>query len=72
MDISHLCRWGIMFDVQSGSNVTDQIHTFDVPIKFTRTQFEKMLRVVDAEASGHQAQPSISEPSNAALSYAVK
>ena len=39
-----------MFDVQSEASVKDQIHTFEVPIKFTRTQLEKMLRAVDADA----------------------
>ncbi|MCF8471213.1 MAG: hypothetical protein K9G27_00290 [Sphingomonadaceae bacterium] len=38
-----------MFDLQSDSDVTDQIHTFDVPIKLTRAQLEKMLRAVEAD-----------------------
>ena len=61
-----------MFDFQSDSNVTDQIHTFDVPIKFTRTQLEKMLRAVDLEADEVETPTSASEMSNAVTAIAVK
>ncbi|WP_409644899.1 hypothetical protein [Sphingorhabdus sp.] len=61
-----------MFDSQSNSDLMDQIHTFDVPIKFTRTQLEKMLRAVDAEVDESELQSHEPEPSNIATSYAVK
>lgn len=63
---------GNMLDVQIASNDTDQTHTFDVPIKLTRTQLEKMLRAVDAEADDNDVQSTAPEASKLALSYAVK
>lgn len=39
-----------MFEIQGDSNITDQIHTFDVPIKLTRKQLEKMLIAVQTDA----------------------
>lgn len=61
-----------MFDVQNDANLTDQIHTFDVPIKFTRNQLERMLRAVDAEADNVDVQVEAPERSNAAMAIAVK
>ena len=49
-----------MFDVQSEASAKDQIHTFEVPIKFTRTQLEKMLRAVDADADHSVSDPKLS------------
>lgn len=38
-----------MIEVQIDSNKKDQIHTFDIPIKLTRKQLEKMLSTVDGD-----------------------
>jgi len=61
-----------MFDLQSDSDVTDQIHTFDVPIKLTRAQLEKMLRAVEADVDDVKVQSSPAETGNALTAMAVK
>ena len=61
-----------MFDLQSDSDVTDQIHTFDVPIKLTRAQLEKMLRAVAADVDDVKVQSSPSETGNVLTAMAVK
>jgi hypothetical protein len=61
-----------MFDLQSDSDVTDQIHTFDVPIKLTRAQLEKMLRAVAADVDDVKVQSSPAETGNALTAMAVK
>jgi hypothetical protein len=61
-----------MLDLQINSDVTDQIHTFDVPIKFTRAQLEKMLRAVDADVDDVEVQPSKAATGNALTVIAVK
>jgi hypothetical protein len=61
-----------MFEFQIDSNATDQIHTFDIPIKLTRAQLEKMLRAVGAEGDALVPSPSASGASNALTSLAVK
>jgi hypothetical protein len=48
-----------MFDSQSDIDVTDHMHTFDVPIKLTRGQLETMLRTVEADANGVKVRPNI-------------
>ena len=48
-----------MFDSQSDIDVTDHMHTFDVPIKLTRAQLETMLRTVEADANGVKVRPNI-------------
>jgi hypothetical protein len=57
-----------MIEVQIDLSKKDQIHTFDVPIKLTRKQLEKMLRAVDSDEVPGVPQ----EPSNAANIFAVK
>ncbi len=57
-----------MIEVQIDSNKKDQIHTFDVPIKLTRKQLEKMLSTVDSD----EAPRILQDPSNAANIIAVK
>ncbi|WP_295497975.1 hypothetical protein [Sphingorhabdus sp. EL138] len=61
-----------MFDLQSDSDVTDQIHTFDVPIKLTRAQLEKMLRAVASDVDDVKVQSSPAETGNALTAMAVK
>ena len=61
-----------MFDVQSEASVRDQIHTFEVPIKFTRTQLEKMLRAVDADVDDTELSTSTPTVLNALTALAVK
>jgi hypothetical protein len=61
-----------MFDLQSNSDVTDQMHTFDVPIKLTRAQLEKMLRAVEADVDDVHVPPSPTETGNALTAMAVK
>lgn len=61
-----------MFDVQSEASVKDQIHTFEVPIKFTRTQLEKMLRAVDADVDDTELSTSTPTVLNALTALAVK
>ena len=41
-----------MVEYQDDVNINDQIHTFEIPIQFTRTQLEKMLLAVQADAHG--------------------
>jgi hypothetical protein len=65
-------RWGNMFDLQNHSDVTDQIHTFDVPVKLTRAQLEKMLRAVETDVNDVKPQPSPAETGNALTAMAVK
>jgi hypothetical protein len=65
-------RWGNMFDIQSNSDVTDQMHTFDVPIKLTRAQLEKMLRAVEADVDDVNVPPNPTETCNALTAMAVK
>lgn len=64
--------WRNMFDLQSDSDVTDQIHTFDVPIKLTRAQLEKMLRAVASDVDDVKVQSSPAETGNALTAMAVK
>lgn len=61
-----------MFDLQSNFDVTDQIHTFDVPIKLSRAQLEKMLRAVEADVNDVNVQPSPAQTDNALTAMAVK
>ncbi|WP_353209835.1 hypothetical protein, partial [Sphingorhabdus sp.] len=61
-----------MFDVQSEASVKDQIHTFEVPIKFTRTQLEKMLRAVDADVDDTELSTGTPTVLNALTALAVK
>ena len=61
-----------MFDVQSEASVRDQIHTFEVPIKFTRTQLEKMLRAVDADVDDTELSTGTPTVLNALTALAVK
>lgn len=61
-----------MFNSQSHANVIDQIHTFDVPVKLTRAQLEKMLRAVDAESDDEPVQPIAPATTNALTAIAVK
>ena len=63
-----------MYNVQSNSNLPDQIHTFDVAIKFTRTQLQNMLRTVDADDGSSIADLHIHapEPHIVAMTIAVR
>lgn len=61
-----------MVDFQGGPNQRDQIHTFDVPIKFTRIQLEKMLRAVAAEADDVRLPAEPPDLPNAATVFAVQ
>jgi hypothetical protein len=61
-----------MFNSQSHANVIDQMHTFDVPVKLTRAQLEKMLRTVDADGDDAPVQPSAPATTNALTAIAVK
>jgi len=61
-----------MFNSQSDSIVMDQMHTFDVPIKLTRTQLEIMLRAVGAEDDDESVQPSATATTNSLTAIAVK
>jgi hypothetical protein len=61
-----------MFNSQSHANVIDQMHTFDVPVKLTRAQLEKMLRAVAAEADDETVQPSAPATTNSLTAMAVK
>jgi hypothetical protein len=61
-----------MFHLQSDPDGTDQIHTFDVPIKLTRAQLEKMLRAVEADVDDVKVQASPAETGNALTAIAVK
>ena len=67
-----MLRREIIYNVHSDPNITDEIHTFDVAIKFTRTQLEKMLRAVDGEDDAANTQVGGSEPQKAAMAIAVK
>jgi hypothetical protein len=64
--------WENMFDSQSNTDVTDQMHTFDVPIKLTRAQLEKMLRIVEADVNDVNVRPSTAATGNALTHIAVK
>jgi len=61
-----------MFNSQSHANVIDQMHTFDVPVKLTRAQLEKMLRAVDAEGDDEPVQPVAPATTNSLTAIAVK
>jgi hypothetical protein len=61
-----------MFNSQSHANVIDQMHTFDVPVKLTRAQLEKMLRAVDAEGDDEPVQPVAPATTNSLTAMAVK
>jgi hypothetical protein len=61
-----------MFNSQSHANVIDQMHTFDVPVKLTRAQLEKMLRAVDADGDEELVQPSAPATTNALTAIAVR
>lgn len=58
--------------MHSDLKTIDPIHTFDVPINFTRSQLEKMLLTVDAEGDTANTQTPASEQSDATMAIAVK
>lgn len=60
-----------MYNGQSISSVSDQVHTFDVAIKFTRSQLETMLLAVDEEGAANPPAYS-SETADTAMATAVK
>lgn len=61
-----------MYNLLSDTNKTDDIHTFDVAIKFTRTQLETMLQAAEAGEYNVGAQTPAAERENAATAIAVK
>ncbi len=61
-----------MVDFQNDAKHRDQIHTFDVPIKFTRIQLEKMLRAVVAEADEIILPPNPPKTPDASTAIAVR
>ncbi len=67
-----LCAVGKMVEIQRDLSVNDQIRTFEVPIKFTRKQLEKMLLAVHADAHDNATSDEAFNPADVAATMAVK
>jgi hypothetical protein len=61
-----------MVEYQDDVNIDDQIHTFEIPIQFTRTQLEKMLLAFQADAQNTSILNDASHTADVATTLAVK
>lgn len=61
-----------MVEYQDDVNIDDQVRTFEVPIQFTRTQLEKMLLAVQADAHDSTIFDDASHTADVATTLAVK
>ena len=61
-----------MVEYQDDVNIDDQVRTFEVPIQFTRTQLEKMLLAVQADAQDTTIFDEASYTADVATTLAVK
>jgi hypothetical protein len=61
-----------MVEYQDDVNIDDQVRTFEVPIQFTRTQLEKMLLAVQADAHDSTIFDDASNSAVVATTLAVK
>lgn len=61
-----------MAELQDDLNINDPVRTFQVPIQFTRTQLEKMLLAVQADAHDSTIFDNASHTDDVATTLAVK
>ena len=67
-----LCPVRKIVEYQDDVNINDQIHTFEIPIQFTRKQLEKMLLAVQADAHDTTIFDDASHTADVATTLAVK
>jgi hypothetical protein len=71
-DVFCLCPLGKMVEFQDDVTINDPVRTFQVPIQFTRTQLEKMLLAVQADAHDSTIFDEASNSADVATTLAVK